>query len=450
MLWGVPQGFERSATASPRILSLKESSDGGGRLFLLEVRSWLSLLHAIGREPCPLNERAPSTGREIAGDPRIVLRPLTNELFASFERLLSDVWEHDCSGDVMRQIVRWRYRDRPSGHVTWLACVDDQCVAMLDSTVRPYLLHGRRIMVRETADWYCQAKYRRFGLGLRVLRQLKMYPEPVLVVGGSEMTRQILPRLGWDALPEVRSYVLPVTARGLAANLLRQKWPAREPLARLINRRLPLRVPGRVPPPPGRSDVQVLSREQWCDAPADGSGALVGLLEREHWAWLAAMPIEFAQPFCLVFSLDGAVVGLALAQLEPSATGHDGRIVHLQSANSDPALLAWIVSVAAQALVQRGAGFIRCFVSTPQKFAAVESVGFMFSQQVPCHWWNRPGVAVPDRIDIDYLRGDDAQPLGAMRGRKLGRAVPGDRPGHRPRGVAAAGVMPATARSGKA
>jgi hypothetical protein len=394
---------------------------------------WLSLLHDFGREPCPLNEQALSTRREIASDPQVVLRRLTDELYASFERLLSHVWEHDCSGDVMRQIVRWRYRDRPPGHVTWLACVDDECVAMLDSTVRPYLLHGRRIMVRETADWYCQASYRRFGLGLRVLRQLKMYPEPVLVVGGSGMTRQILPRLGWDILPEVRSYVLPVTARGLAANLLRQKWPARESLARLISRRLPFRVPVRIPPPPGRSDVQVLGGDQWCDAPADASGALVGLLEREHWAWLADMPTEFAQPLCLVFRLDETVAGLALTQLEPSATGLDGRIVHLQTANSDPALLAWIVSVAAQTLVQHGAGFIRCFVSTPQKFAAVESAGFMFSQQLPCHWWNRPGVAVPDKIDIDYLRGDDAQPLGAMRGRKLGRAVSGNPPGHRSR-----------------
>jgi hypothetical protein len=352
------------------------------------------------------------------------MRPLTSDLYASFCRLLSEAWEHDCSADVMQKIVRWRYQDRPSGHVTWLACVEDKCVAMLDSTVRPYLLHGQRIMVRETADWYCQAEYRQFGLGLRVLRQLKKYPEPVLVVGGSEMTRQILPRLGWDILPQMRSYVLAVTARGLAANVLRQRWPAREPLAGLISRRLPFRSPRRVPPPPGKSEVRLLGHEEWCDTPADTSGALIGLLEREHWTWLAGMPPEFAKPFCLVFRLDGAVVGLALAQLEPSATGFDGRIVHLQAAYSDIPLLTWIISSTAQLLVERGAEFIRCFVSTPQKCAAIKSVGFLFSQALPCHWWSRPGVAVPGAIDLDYLRGDDAQPLGAMRGRKLGCPVP--------------------------
>jgi hypothetical protein len=364
-------------------------------------------------------------------DPDIVLRPLTADLYDSFARLLSEVWAHDCSGEVMREILEWRYRGRPSGHVTWLACVEDECVAMLDSMVHPYLLHGQRIMVRETADWYCQEKYRRFGLGLRVLRQLKKYPEPVLVVGGSEMTRQILPKLGWDILPEMHSYVLAVTARGLASTMLRKKWPAREPLARLIYRRLPLRTPHRIPPPPGKSEVQVFGREEWCDAPADTSGALIGLLEREHWTWLAGMPPEFARPFCLVFRLDGAVVGLALAQLEPTATGLDGRIVHLQAARSDIPLLAWMISTAAQALVQRGAEFLRCFVSTPEKRAAVQSVGFVYSQFLPCYWWNRPGVAVPDKIDIDYLRGDDAQPLAAMRGRKLGHAVSRDLPKHR-------------------
>lgn len=371
--------------------------------------------------------------RSSASDPDVVLRPLTHDLYSSFCRLLSEAWDHDCSADEMQKIVQWRYQHRPSGHVTWLACVDDECVAMLDSIVHPYSLHGRRIMVRETADWYCRARYRQFGLGLRVLRQLKRYPEPVLVVGGSETTRQILPRLGWDILPEMSSYVLAVTARGLAANLLRQKWPARERLAGLISRRLPVRSPRRIPPPSGRSEVQVLGREEWCEAPAATSGALTGLLEREHWAWLAGMPPEFAKSFCLVFRLDRAVVGLALAQLEPTATGFDGRIVHLQAARSDVPLLAWMISVTAQSLVRRGAEFIRCFVSTPQKCAAIRSVGFVFSQALPCYWWNRPGVAVPGEIDLDYLRGDDAQPLGAMRGRKLGRAISRHATGHRSR-----------------
>src|SRR5271166_2263357 len=34
------------------------------------------------------------------------------------------------------------------------------CVATLDSMLRPYLLDGQRILVRETADWYCVPRLR--------------------------------------------------------------------------------------------------------------------------------------------------------------------------------------------------------------------------------------------------------------------------------------------------
>ena len=347
----------------------------------------------------------------------VVLRPLDTDIHDSFEKLLTRVWDQTWPDELARQIVQWRYYQRPAGHVTWVACAGGECVAMLDSRIRPYLLCNERTMVRETADWFCMPNYRPFGLGLRVLRRLRDYPEPVLVVGGSNMTRQILPRLGWTELKPVRSYILPVTARGLAANMMRLKWPRTEALARMIWRRVPIRPPRRLPPPAGRVDIQLLSGPDWQDLPADASGGLVSLLERDHWQWLASMPSVFAIPLGIVFRLDGVVVGFCLAQLEPSVTGLDGRIVHLQVGRGDVPMIAWIVSAASRVLVDRGAAFIRCFVSTAEKIAAVEAAGFMFSQTMPSHWWNRPGVPVPDSIDVDYLRGDDAQPLAAMRGK---------------------------------
>lgn len=349
----------------------------------------------------------------------VVLRPLDSGLRASFEKLLSQLWEQNWSGELAQDILRWRYYQRPDDQITWLACVGGECVAMVDSRVRPYLLHGKRVMVRETADWFCLPEYRRFGLGLRVLRQLKDYPEPVVVVGGSALTRQILPRLGWSVLSPVRSYVLPITARGFAANLLRQKWSRQEALAGIIPRALRFRSPARVPAPSSNASIEVLRREDWHELPVAASSDLVSLLERDHWQWLASMPSDFARPLAAVFRLNGTVVGLSLSQLEPAATGLDGRIVHVQVSNPDKALIAWILSATTQMLRERGAEFVRCLVSTPEKIAAIESVGFMLSQELPCHWWNRPDLRIPGSTDIDYLRGDDAQPLAAMRGRRL-------------------------------
>mgnify|MGYP001599612051 CR=1 FL=1 len=347
----------------------------------------------------------------------VVIRPLDSDVRDSFEKLLAMAWQQTWSGELARRLVQWRYHDRPAGHITWVACVGGECVAMLDSRVRPYLLLHERRMVRETADWFCMPQYRQFGLGLLVLRKLRNEPEPVLVVGGSQMTRQILPRLGWSALAPVRSYVLPVTARGLAANMLRRRRPHREALARIVWGRLPGRAPRYLPPPPGRPEVHLLAPDRWQDLPADPTTELVGLLEQDHWRWLAAMPAEFARPLAVLFRLNGVIVGCCLAQLEPTVTGLDGRLVHVQACRHDAVLLRWIMSTTVRILAERGAEFIRCFVSTPEKEAAVEAAGFVFSQDMPCFWWDRPGERVPQSVDIDYLRGDDAQPLAALPGR---------------------------------
>jgi hypothetical protein len=281
------------------------------------------------------------------------------------------------------------------------------------------------------------------------LRKLKLDPEPVLVVGGSLMTRQILPKLGWHGLHPVRSYVLPVTARGLVSNVIRQRWPQREALARSVWRRVPFRAAKALPPPPGRAEVRQLGANDWHDLPADGGSDLVSLLQREHWTWLAAMPPEFARPMALLFCLDGEIVGCCVMQLEPAAAGVDGRIVHLQTARNDSALIGWMLSTAASTLARHGAGFIRCFVSTPQKIAAAEAAGFMFSQQMPCFWWHRPELRMPAGVDVDYLRGDDAQPLAAMRGRRLDPRQPsgGLAPGPEEPALTLAGLRSAWSRS---
>ena len=106
---------------------------------------------------------------------------LDPSLRVPFELLLKQTWQQNWFGPLAEQIVDWRYFDRPPGSLTWVAMEDDACVGMIDSMVRPYLLDGQRIMVRETADWYCAPAYRKFGVGLWLLRKLQIYPEPVFM-----------------------------------------------------------------------------------------------------------------------------------------------------------------------------------------------------------------------------------------------------------------------------
>ena len=63
-------------------------------------------------------------------------------------------------------------------------------------------------MVRETCDWFCLPEYRAFGVGLHLMRRMMAKPEPILVIGGTTYTRDLLPRLKWTRLPDVGNYLL--------------------------------------------------------------------------------------------------------------------------------------------------------------------------------------------------------------------------------------------------
>ena len=336
----------------------------------------------------------------------------------AFEELLRETWQQNWDSELARQIVQWRYYDRPGDATTWIALEQDRCVAMLDSMLRPYMLDGQRVIVRETADWYCTPRRRPFGIGLWLLQQLSLFPEPVFVLGGSQVTLDLLTKLKWISLPPAKSYVLPIKMRGLAANMIRQRWWQHEAMARAIPGFLPLRGPKRIAPPNHHFKVRKLASDDSVAVSVTDQTGLIELLETEHWRWLARMPTELARPVGLLFSRDDQPIAVSYSQIEPAVSGLDARIVHLQFA--DPSVGAWVISTTAQMLADYGVGFVRCCVSTDTKIAAIERVGFVKTKEIPCHWLPRM-AATPACIDVGYLRGDDAMPFQALRGR-IGRA----------------------------
>lgn len=346
--------------------------------------------------------------------------PLEEVRRSAFERLLRDAWMQNWDEALASQIIQWRYFDRPSASDTWIVCDDDKCVGLLDSMLRPHLLRGERILVRETADWFVFPQYR-VGHGLTLLGKIKSYAEPVLVIGGTQSTLQTLPRFRFKTVQMAHYYILPLTARGLAANALR-RWD-REQLAKTVPP-MPL-APMRHPRTPSGGNIQLLSADADCIPlphietwPERYHDALIQIIEPSHWQWLTRMPRMMAVPAGLLFTINDTPVGCSICQIEPSASGLDGRIVHFQ--HSDISLASWIVAATVNFLRKRGVHFIRCCVSTPEKFAAVEAAGFLLSQRVPVHWFHRTN-SVPSLIDAGYLRGDDAMPWQALRSRRLGR-----------------------------
>lgn len=333
----------------------------------------------------------------------------------AFEALLGLAWGQNWGAGLARDLIRWRYDDRPAGD-TWLALDDGQCVAMLDAFLRPYLFEGRRILVREGCDWYCLPKYRPLGVGLRLMRAMMAAPEPMLAVGGSEATVSILPRLQWSRLADVRRYVLPVKVRGLAAAFLRGWWPAGEVCARAIPGFIPTRS-SRPAPRGGPGRVAEWAPGSPAPLPVPHGRGLVQVLEPVDLNWLARMPAGVAQALGLVFYLGEEAVGFSLAQIEPAPAGLDGRIVHLQVRDADLEFLAWVVAETAARLAARGVSVIRCLASSPEKDAALRRAGFLVRGAMPSYWWPKAGMAASADADLGYLRADDAVPFAALIGR---------------------------------
>lgn len=335
----------------------------------------------------------------------------------SFEELLRESWQQNWTNGLAEEIVQWRYYDRPAGATTWVAVEDGRCVGMLDSMLRPYLLNGRRVLVRETADWYCSPGQRAAGIGLRLLLRAAGQPEPVFVLGGSNHTLDILPKLHWTVLPSAAGFIFPLKLRGFAANMIRRRWWEREAMARWVPRFLPAKRPHRIASPPGHGQVEIMTNSNTLKRlPVCGDG-LVQLFEPDHWAWMTRMPSALAQPLGLAFYLDREVVGFSLSQIEPSAAGLDAKIVFLHCGDN---ALGWVISETTNHLADRGVGFIRCCVSTPAKIDALTQVGYIKSRDVPCHWTAGKSGITPKHLDVGYLRGDDAMPFQALRGRRLG------------------------------
>jgi hypothetical protein len=355
----------------------------------------------------------------MEGEMMVQLVRLDEAKRPAFEALLAEIWQQTWPDDLAQQIVQWRYYERPDTADTWLAIDHGRCIGMLDSMLRPYLLDGQRILVRETADWYCTPSYRASGVGLKLLWCMRRYAEPMFVVGGSSSSRNLLTKMRWSQLSPSGGFVLPITARGLLAILLRTTWWPREKLARMVPRMLPARNPRRIKSPNGqRATVRVLAPTDPLSLLPYPATGLIQVFEPVYWDWLRRMPEALARPFCHEFFLDGVLVGVSVAQVEPAATGIDGKILHVHVV--DPGLTAWVISETTQFLIRQHVGFIRCCVSAPYKVRAMQQVGYIKVHDLPCYWQSS-SVPAPAALDIDFLRGDDAIPYRILRGRQLAR-----------------------------
>ncbi len=237
----------------------------------------------------------------------ITVVPLNEADPVGVRELLVRSWRCDWSEELAADYLAWRYGARGSGE-TLLACDGRRCVGILDSFIRPYWIAGRREIVRETCDWFCLPEYRVFGVGLHLMRRMMARPEPLLSIGGSEFTLDLLPRLKWTQHPSVDNFLLPVSTRAVAtlvaSRLLRRRVA---PLYGVPDIRLVRKLP-RQPPPAANAEVRARRPGDQNEVPNGAPYALAPWLDTISIGWRTLLRCS-VNLYCSISSAMASTLG---------------------------------------------------------------------------------------------------------------------------------------------
>lgn len=341
-------------------------------------------------------------GRGLAT--RIV--PFEAEHIAAVRDFNASVWERPSS----RAFMKWRYLDCPA---QWglLAMRDGRCIATIWGRQRWYRVAGDRVAMLEPFDWHTLPEALHSGIGIRMLRRVMQRPEPSLAVGGTELTRTFLPRLGWRDLGASRSYLLPLASKVLAHRLAEK---------------------GRLPRL-ATSAIAIVATRTWCRprrqrAPDDGSvetvegineeilalyqGEIgygcVGFPDKAWHEWLSSGAAGVGRITTLLFRNGDAPVGWALGRDYGTAHGREATIVDIFTPHPRVEVYAWMVSALLERLADARVVQVRARATCPVLGRALKNCGFIAGPTSPVAFWSTTASAPPTPIHMTGDTGDSA------------------------------------------
>ncbi len=327
----------------------------------------------------------------------LVYVDVTAEHIPAIRKLLLRYWERNWTNDVADRFLQWRVLERPEWDA--VAAFDgDDCVALIDSFIRPYFLAGQPVRVRETCDWICLPNYRPF-VGLRVLQSMMKRPEPIITTTSSEANNTLLTGLKWRTVGDLQQCVFPIGAGAIvksAAQRLNRELGA---VPTFTGRLLPFRFrkPSRISSPEqAASFSEIQTTEAWPDtAPPNDAFALCALADERDVEWLRQAPDGEGEFLWLLFRIGDEPVGLSLSRLYQEGPYRGAKLLHLQSKRHDRETYAWLASATSHQLAERGAHWIDARFSSDIVLSALDDVGFMRMSSWPVYWWSN------DRSDLD-------------------------------------------------
>lgn len=300
----------------------------------------------------------------------------------------------------------WRYLESPLSE-GFLALRDGEVLAALWGFHRPWRLGERTVRFHEVFDWYALPELQRTGLGVRILRVAMQEQDPCVVVGGTEDTRTLLPRMGWRVVDGAARFLLPLRSARVAATLAeRAPIPgfAARPAAELLTRawfrpRRRGRSEGRMIP---TASLGAEAHELF--EAAEGTRPL---WPRAHLSWLLAGFPGVGHFVPLYFARGDELCGCALLRLYPSPGGCDAELVDLVARDGSGAEVhVWMVSEVARCAQGFGAGLVATTTSCPRTQQALRRNRFLRVADVPIHVWSQTDLALPEPICIQSNTND--------------------------------------------
>jgi len=302
--------------------------------------------------------------------------------------------------------LRWRYDDCPVLR-GYLALRGGECLAMVTALRRPYSIGGAETFVAESFDWFCLPRYRGSGLGVRVLRRLMEDPDPVVVIGGSDDTRELLPKLGFEIPGRLVPHTLPLGPRRLAEVLAqRAKIPPALTRAgfRVFGRLLT--PPRRRGPPSGRVLPVTLPGPEIEPLYRAARQGVVPMWRVDFLRWLCAGYPGLGHFVTLYFARGDELAGWSLLRVFAQAGGAAAQLVDLFAPEPDAELFTWMVAETSAAAAGLRADVLTAYTTSPELALALRRNRFRAGEGLPIHWWDRSRDALPGPLFFGGQWGD--------------------------------------------
>ena len=336
--------------------------------------------------------------------PRTEIVAFGREHLELVARFSERVWRRPRSA----AFLRWRYIEHPDQRA-YLALREGECIAMVGAFRRPYRIGERTVFIADSFDWYSLPDLRGSGLGVRVLQRLMKDGEPVIVIGGTADTRNLLPRMHFQIPASVRRFATLLDA-GRASALIAGRTHLPRPLARLaFQLSRPLLAPRVRKAPAGGSVSAVVkpSEEALAIDPRPGGRGSAPIWTPEYLAWLAAASPALGCFVPLEFRVGGSLVGWALVRSYEVEGGRDAALLDVRARVPSDAIYTWMISEIAVRARAEGCGLIKSGTSCPHVAAGMRANRFFSFGPAPIHYYAQDGALLEAPVVFGVNWGDD-------------------------------------------